>query len=78
MDDLEREIERIDRGGDAWREADEVVPVHVQRPLTAFVSVRVPVGQWRQVRQRASELGVDPNTLVQEWIAEKLHAVPTA
>lgn len=78
MDDLEREIERVDLGGDAWHETDEVVQVHVQRPLMTFVSVQVPVAQWRQVRRRASELGVDPNTLVQDWIEEKLHAVPTA
>ncbi len=78
MDDLEREIERIERGGDAWRETDEVVQVEAQRPLQTFVSVRFPVTQWQEVRRRADELGVDPGALVQDWIAEKLRAVPTA
>ena len=50
----------------------------MQRLLTTLVSVHVPAAQWHEVRRMAVELGIDPNTLVRSWIAEKLHAVPTA
>jgi hypothetical protein len=78
VDDLEREIERIERGGDAWRDTDEVVQVEVARPLATFVTVRLPMSQWQEVRRTARALGVDPNALVQDWNSEKLRAVPTA
>ena len=77
MDEVEREIGRIEGGGIVWRETDEIVQLEVERPLKTFVSVRLPTAQWLEIRRRASELGVDPTALVQDWIAEKLHPVPT-
>lgn len=72
MENLEREIERIDQGGDAWIDTDEVVLVEAKRPLDAVVPVRISSATWESLRQEAREVGIGPSTLVRMWILEKL------
>ena len=70
--EMEREIERIDQGGDAWDETDEVVQVEVKKPLTMVIPVRLSEEKWAQVRAEAKELGIGPSTLVRMWVLERL------
>jgi hypothetical protein len=70
--DLDREIDRIDQGGDAWLESDEVVAVEVKRPLDKVIPVRLSADKWEALREEARELGVGPSTLVRMWVLEKL------
>lgn len=72
MDEMEREVERIDRGGSAWKDTDEVVETRVKRPLDAVVPVRLSSETWEALRREARELGVGPSTLVRMWILERL------
>ena len=78
MNDRGREIERIDNGGSAWREDDEVVEIEVKRPLDKVVPVRLPSETWEQLRREAAELGIGPTTLARMWILEKLRSVTAA
>ncbi|MBI4494989.1 MAG: hypothetical protein HY690_19620 [Chloroflexi bacterium] len=75
MDDIDRAIERIDRGGEAWKDTDEVVEVAVKRPLDTVVPVRVSADTWEALRREARRIGVGPSTLVRMWVLEKLREV---
>jgi hypothetical protein len=75
MDGIDQEIERIDQGGDACGETDEVVDVQIRRPLNAVVPLRLSAETWQALRDEASYLGVAPSTLVRMWVLEKLRAV---
>jgi len=37
MAGMDKEIERIDRGGDAWGKTDKVVSVEVKKPLKKII-----------------------------------------
>lgn len=70
--EMKREIERIDQGGHAWDETDEVVQVEVKRPLDMVIPVRLSSDKWEEVRAEAKELGIGPSTLVRMWVLERL------
>ena len=70
--EMKREIEKIDQGGDAWDETDEVVQVEVKRHLNMVIPVRLSSDKWEQVRAEAKELGIGPSTLVRMWVLERL------
>lgn len=74
MDDVEREVKRMEEGA-AWEETDEVVEIEVKRPLDKVVPVRLPSDKWEELRREARELGVGPTTLARMWILEKLRQV---
>lgn len=69
---MEHEIERIERGGDAWHESDETVSVDVKRPLDVVVPVRLTADTWQALRREAHHIGVGPSTLIRMWVLEKL------
>jgi hypothetical protein len=75
VSDIEREIERIEQGGEAWEETDEVVEVDIRRPLDTVVPVRLAADTYAELRREARARGVGPSTLIRMWILEKLHAV---
>ncbi len=72
MDAQEREIERIDQGGETWDETDEVVKIEVRRPLDIVVPVRLSSETWAALRREARQVGVGPSTLVRIWVLERL------
>jgi hypothetical protein len=74
--EIQREIERIDAGGDAWNEDDEVVEIEFKRPLDKVVPVRLASAHWYRLYHEAHELGVGPTTLARMWILEKLRTLP--
>lgn len=74
-DELHREIERIDNGGNAWLDTDEIVEVDVKIPLDKIVPVRLTSDKWAALRREATELGIGPTTLARMWILEKLRSV---
>jgi hypothetical protein len=74
--EIQREIERIDAGGDAWNEDDEVVELEFKRPLDKVVPVRLASEHWYRLYHEARELGVGPTTLARMWILEKLRTLP--
>ena len=71
MADLEKEIERIEKG-DAWNESDEVVKVEIKKPLDKVIPVRLSAEKWEEMRKEARELGIGPTTLARMWILERL------
>jgi len=71
MTDINKEVERIERG-DAWDETDVVVHVDVKKPLDKVIPIRLPSDKWEQIREEARELGVGPSTLARMWILEHL------
>ena len=71
-DEEEKEIERIDQGGDAWREGDEVVQMEFKKPLDKVIPVRLSSDKWEELRKEARELGIGPTTLARMWILERL------
>jgi len=77
MNDIEREVQRIEEGG-AWEETDEVVEIEVKRPLDKVIPVRLPSEKWEELRREARELGVGPTTLARMWILERLRQVMLA
>ena len=79
VEKVQKEIDRIDAGGDAWLDADEVVKIEVKRPLDIVVPVRLSSETWHALHGHARELGVGPSTLVRMWVLEKLREqVPAA
>ncbi|HVC33782.1 MAG TPA: hypothetical protein VNL16_09760 [Chloroflexota bacterium] len=72
MPEIEQGIERIDQGGTAWDDADEVVDTTVRRPLGLVVPVRFSAETWEELRREACEIGVGPGTLIRTWVLEKL------
>ena len=74
MTEIEREIERIDRGGEAWEETDAVVDVEIKRLLDTVIPVRLAADTYAELRREARECGVGPSTLIRMWVLEKLHA----
>ena len=71
MTDLNKEIERIERG-DAWDENDAVVRVEVKKPLDKVIPVRLSSDKWERLRKEAAEMGIGPTTLARMWILERL------
>jgi len=71
MADLDKEIERIERG-EAWDESDEVVQVEIKKPLDKVIPVRLSAEKWEELRKEARELGIGPTTLARMWILERL------
>jgi len=71
MTDVNKEIERIERG-DAWDEGDEIVTVEVKKPLDKVIPVRLSADKWEELRKEARELGVGPTTLARMWLLERL------
>jgi hypothetical protein len=72
MVDLEKEIERIDEGGEAWNDSDEVVQLDVKKPIDKLIPIRLSSEKWEELRKEASELGVGPTTLARMWVLERL------
>ena len=63
--------------GDYWDEM-EPVEVHVKRPQTRAVSVKLEVKDIAHLRQIADEMGVGHTTLIRMWIKEKLKKQPVS
>ena len=76
MSELEREIQRIDDGGNAWEDTEEVVEVEFRRPLNVVVPVRLAADTWEDLRREAKEVGVGPSTLARMWLLERLNKSP--
>ena len=72
MADIDKEVEKIERGDNAWDETDEVVHVEAKKPLDKVIPVRLPADKWEQIREEARELGIGPTTLSRMWILERL------
>ena len=72
MVDLDKEIKRIDEGGEAWDENDEVVQLDIEKPVDKVISIRISTDKWEELKKEASELGVGPTTLARMWILERL------
>jgi hypothetical protein len=74
--ELEREIARIDAGGDAWEGTEPLAEeLTFKQPLDKVVAVRLSDAQWQQLYAEARELGVGPTTLMRMWTLEKLRAL---
>jgi 2-iminoacetate synthase ThiH len=71
MADLDKEIERMERG-DSWDESDAVVQVEVKKPLDKVIPIRLSTEKWEELRKEARELGIGPTTLARMWILERL------
>jgi len=71
MADLDREIERIERGN-AWNESDEVAQAEIKKPLDKVIPIRLAAEQWEELRMEARMLGIGPTTLARMWILERL------
>ncbi|MGB2799262.1 MAG: hypothetical protein WBC82_05415, partial [Dehalococcoidia bacterium] len=71
MDDLDKEIDRIEQG-DAWDENDEIVQLEVKKPLDKVIPVRLSAENWEELRREAHGLGIGPTTLARMWILERL------
>ena len=71
MADLDKEIERMERG-DSWDESDAVVQVEVKKPLDKVIPIRLSAEKWEELRKEARELGIGPTTLARMWILERL------
>ena len=71
MDDLDKEIDRIDQG-DAWDENDEIVQLEVKKPLDKVIPVRLSAENWEELRREAHGLGIGPTTFARMWILERL------
>jgi hypothetical protein len=72
MADIDKTVEKIDEGDNAWEETDEVVTVEVKKTLDKVIPVRLPAEKWEEMRREARELGVGPSTLARMWILERL------
>ena len=77
MNDIEREVQKIEEG-EAWEETDDVADVEVKRPLDKVVPVRLPSDEWEELRREARELGVGPTALARIWLLERLHQIAAA
>ena len=77
-EEVERAIENIERGEDAWLNTDEEVEIQVKRPLDKVIPVRLPAEQWEELRREARDLGIGPTTLLRMWVLEKLREVRRA
>jgi hypothetical protein len=73
MNELDREIERLEEGN-AWEDTDEVVDVEFKKPLNVVVPVRLSGDTWRVLRHEAEQVGVGPSTLARMWLMERLNA----
>lgn len=72
---LQKEIDRIDAGGDAWVGSEEVVDIEFKQPLNVVIPVRLTQEKWHEVHREAKELGIGPSTLLRMWTLEKLRSV---
>lgn len=72
MADIDKAIDKIEQGGNAWDETDEVVQLETKKPLDKVIPVRLPADKWEQIREEARELGVGPTTLARMWLLEHL------
>ncbi len=68
---LDREIERIDAGGETWEDS-EPVDVKIKRPLNMVIPVRMASDKWLELHAIARERGIGPSTLVRMWVLERL------
>lgn len=73
MADSNREIDRIDSGGEAWEDTDVGADIVVNRPRDTAVPVRLPLVVWQELYREARELGIGPGALVRTWVAGTLH-----
>ena len=75
MSEFDKEVDRIDAGGNAWDESDEeIVGFEVKRPLDKIVSVELQDADWRILLAEARRLGIGPNALAREWVLKQLRA----
>ena len=72
MSEFDKEVERIDAGGIAWREDDEVVEFEVKLPLDKLVSIKLTDAEFRLLLKEARSQGVGHNALAQKWVLERL------
>lgn len=72
----DREIDRIDAGGDAWSASDKVVEIEIRQPLDKVIPVRLTTSQYDSLRKEAARLGVGPSTLARMRILESLRLIP--
>lgn len=76
-EELRREVERIDVGGDAW-EGSKPLPKarqpHFGSPMDKVLPVRLTTEQWERLHAEARRRGVGPSTLLRMWALEKLDA----
>jgi hypothetical protein len=77
-EEVERAIESIERGEDAWLDTDEAVEIQVKRPLDKVIPVRLAAEHWEELRREARDLGVGPTTLLRMWVLERLREVKRA
>ncbi len=77
MNELDKEIERIEKG-EAWDETDEVVQVEVKKPLDKVIPIRLSSEKWEELRREAHELGIGPTTLGRMWILARLRQAQKA
>ena len=71
MNELQREVERIDAGGNAWEDTDEVVEFEVEGPLNVVVPVRLSSDTRKELWREATRVGVGPFTLLRIWLQER-------
>ena len=74
MSEFDKEVERIDAGGNAWDDTEEVVDVEVKQPLDKMVSVRLSDSEFRLLLKEARSRGVGHNALAQKWVLERLQS----
>jgi hypothetical protein len=74
MSEFDKEVQRIDAGGNAWDDTDEVVDIEVKQPLDKRVSVKLTDAEFRLLLKEARSLGVGHNTLAQKWVLERLQS----
>jgi hypothetical protein len=78
MSEFDKEVERIDAGGNAWDDTEEVVDIEVKQPLGKSVSVKLTDAEFRLLLKEARSLGVGHNTLAQKWVLERLATMTKA
>jgi hypothetical protein len=72
MSEFDKEVERLDAGGNAWDDTEEVVDFEVKQPMDKIVSVRLADSEWRRLLAEARALGVGPNALATKWVLARL------
>jgi hypothetical protein len=70
--EIEREIARLEAGGNAWDDSDEVVHVEFRGHLYVAVQVRLPADAYKALKEEARNAGVGPRELAGRWLIERL------
>lgn len=73
--EMAEEIERIDRGEDAYVASEERLEIEFKRPLDKVIPVRLAADKWDELYREARELGIGPSTLLRMWTLEKLRSL---